>query len=126
MTGQTETTCCPPLACLEIYCPGSAIVSDLPISSAFFSFFLGLHWCSIVSTTPLDAGIHASTLTTFIPSVAQEVQFQRPQLFVGEKDDVATVVIVMNGKSRVNITLNVRTIPGTARGMISISVLLKT
>ena len=61
-----------------------------------------------------------------ISSVARAVRFQQAQYTFGEGVGNATVMIVMNGASAVDVTINVRTIAGSATGMISISVLLTT
>ena len=61
-----------------------------------------------------------------ISFVARVVQFQQAQYIVGEGDGNATVMIVMNGASAVDVIVNVQTIPGTATSMIYINVLLIT
>ena len=73
------------------------------------------------NTVPL----YFTTLTTTsTPCIAPEVRFQHPQYNATEGNGDETVIIVMNGVSTVDIILNIRTIPGTATGMISISALL--
>ena len=51
------------------------------------------------------------------------VRFQQPQYTVTEGVGNATVVVVMNGTSAVDVIINVQTIAGSATSMISINVL---
>ena len=57
-------------------------------------------------------------------SVARVVRFQQIQYTIGEGDGNATVMIVMNGTSAVNVIVNLRTIPGSATGKYDIIILI--
>ena len=54
------------------------------------------------------------------------VRFQQERYTVAEGVGNATVVVVMNGASAVDVIINVQTIAGSATSMISINVLLTT
>ena len=59
-----------------------------------------------------------------ITSLARVVEFEQAQYTVAEGVGNATVVIVMNGASAVNVVVNVRTSAGSATSMISNTVLI--